>query len=135
MNSRINKWCLVSLLLFLTCIKLILPASAFGKQGVGRIQLQSDSNLIRYYGVASVNSNDPSETWRSAEQRAWAEGLTYLESHIKQVKQSKGLMPEISTEERLLIKQSTKSRGVTYFGDSRVKVALESDISQIARVK
>lgn len=93
----------------------------------GRFEINWSTGKVRFYGTSVVTEGD--ETWRAAEQRAWSDGLSYLQSNLPQALQvglsEAGKVTNATT--------ASSSLHTTYFGDRRIKVSLEADLQTLVR--
>jgi hypothetical protein len=96
----------------------------------GRYEINWSTGKVRFYGVGQIAAGD--DSFRAAEQRAWADGLKAAESHIPKVLSNKlGAVDKLSVEKLSKLSTATVSVSTTYFGDNRVKVLLEAPIQKI----
>ncbi len=116
----------------------VFAGSAFAGQVVDatdRMEINWSTLKIRFYGEAVLNDSD-SDAYKSAERKAWHDGLTYASEAVRNLNVSvnEGLVasPDKLTEDaRKAAKQvstSTSSYNTTYFGDGHVRVHLESTL-------
>ncbi|MCX6124376.1 MAG: hypothetical protein NTV34_06455 [Proteobacteria bacterium] len=97
----------------------------------GRFEVNWSTGKVRFYGTSMV-SDRSEDSWRSAEQRAWGDGLSYLQStpiksmcgHKLKGQQAKALSNPLGL---------VSSVNTTYYGDSRIRVTLESQLDDLLR--
>lgn len=100
-----------------------------------RMEINWSTLKIRFYGEAALSESDP-EAYKSAEKKAWHDGLSYVADAVRNLNVSvnEGLVasPDKLTEDaRKAAKQvstATSSFNTTYYGDGRVRVHLESTL-------
>jgi hypothetical protein len=96
----------------------------------GRYEINWSTGKVRFYGVAKPEADDGD--FRSAEQRAWANGLKAAEKNIPVLLSGRlGKVSQTSPDKLSKLAASTTSVSTTYFGDQRVKVLLESPVHKI----
>jgi hypothetical protein len=96
----------------------------------GQYEINWTTGKIRFYGVAKMEASE--DSLRPAEQRAWADGLRLAEHNIPILMSSRlGGAKRINTEKISKLATDTNSVNTTYFGDTRVKVILETSIQKM----
>ena len=96
----------------------------------GRYEINWSTGKVRFYGVAKPEADEGD--FRSAEQRAWANGLKAAEKNIPALLSGRlGKVSKTSPDKLSKLAASTTSVSTTYFGDQRVKVLLESPVHKI----
>ena len=98
----------------------------------GRFEVNWTQGKIRFYGTAIAKHED-GPSWRVAEQTAWAEGLKYFETNFNKLFASRIGQGRMKVQDKPSLLKSTSSLNTTYYGDDRVKVALEASISEVLR--
>lgn len=94
----------------------------------GRFEWNWSTGNVRYYGTSLSDAND-GKTWRPAEQRAWSDGLAHVEQQLPAVV-AKRVGSDTQVPQRFSkMLSATRSVNTTYFGDSRIKVTLETPFS------
>ena len=106
---------------------------AHGEQFIereGRYEINWSTGKVRFYGVGKLNEAE--DSMRSAEQRAWADGLKSAEKNIPILLSTRlGAVEQSNPEKLSKLASATISIATTYFADSRVKVQLEAPIQKI----
>ncbi len=119
--------------IFLTCATLGLFSSQSQAAAIvektGRFEINWSTGKVRFYGTSLMDPNQ-SNSWRSAEQSAWSDGITYLQKNMPQTLAS-GQNASFSAAKISNPMAVTSSITTTYFGDSRVKVSLESSVPEL----
>lgn len=96
----------------------------------GRYEINWTTGKVRFYGVGKTADGD--DSFRAAEQRAWADGLKTAEAQIPTVLSTRlGAVEKKPLEKLSKLSAATVSVSTTYFGDNRVKVLLEAPIQKI----
>jgi hypothetical protein len=117
------------LLVCMTCFHEAYSANLVERDG--RYEVNWSTGKIRFYGVGKVAADD--SNYRSAEQRAWADGLKAAESDLPVVMKGKlGTRDLVSLDKLSKLMAATTSVSTTYFGDERVKVLLEAPIEKVS---
>ena len=98
----------------------------------GRFEVNWSTGKVRFYGTSMV-SDRTGDSWRSAEQRAWSDGLSYLQS--TPIKSMCGHTPKGLQASKVLSNPLglVSSVNTTYYGDSRIRVTLESQLDDLFR--
>lgn len=99
----------------------------------GRFEWNWSTGNIRYYGTAMSQDGD-GKTWRPAEQRAWSDGLSHVEQQLSAVVAKRLGSPETQVPQRFSkLLGATRSVNTTYYGDSRIKVTLETPFADVIK--
>ena len=99
----------------------------------GRFEWNWSTGNVRYYGT-SLSQETDGKTWRPAEQRAWSDGLAHVEQQLPAGVAKRLGTSDVQVPARFAkLLGATRSVNTTYYGDSRIKVTLETPI--VAAVK
>ena len=115
-------------------LMLTIPYAALGADIVekkGRIEINWTTQRLTYFGE-STSDNNTEVTYREAEQRAWRDGFSYLETALVEAK-AVGMVEDSATSEQWKqlarrIGKATTSINTTYFADGKVRVLLEANV-------
>jgi hypothetical protein len=97
----------------------------------GRFEINWSSGMITFYGQSTLEPSD--EAWRSAEQRAWTDGVTYLETDAPKALAAKWGADAPAEAKLGNSLKLTRSLYTSYFGDKKIKVILEAKLSEVMR--
>lgn len=97
-----------------------------------RIEVDWAHMKLRFYGEAVISDN----TFRSAEQKAWQDGIQYIRSQLKPLRSRHIDSAEINRDavEKEVIQQiisSTYSLNTIYYGNGKVRVQLENALTKV----
>lgn len=96
----------------------------------GRFEWNWSTGNVRYYGT-SLSQESDGKTWRPAEQRAWSDGLAHVEQQLPAVVAKRLGSPEMQVPQKFTkLLGATRSVNTTYYGDSRIKVTLETPFAE-----
>jgi hypothetical protein len=120
---------LASMMIFTSLIDGAFAANLIERDG--RYEVNWTTGKVRFYGVGKLESGETN--YRSAEQRAWADGLRAAEKDLPKVMAERLGTSDSATVEKLSkMSAATTSVTTTYFGDERVKVLLEAPMHKVA---
>lgn len=107
----------------------ILKADIIEKKG--RIEINWTTQRLTYFGEsASDTATEP--TYREAEQRAWRDGFSYLETALVEAKAAGIVEDSLGNEQwkqqAKTIAKASSSINTTYFADGKVRVLLEANV-------
>lgn len=96
-----------------------------------RIEVDWTHMKLRFYGEAFISDS----TFRSAEQSAWQDGIQYMKSQLKLLRNRHSGAGDVNREarEKELLQQlsaSTYSLNTIYYGNGKVRVQLENALTQ-----
>ena len=95
----------------------------------GRFEWNWSTGNVRYYGT-SLSQDTDGKTWRAAEQRAWSDGLAHVEQQLPAVVAKRLGLGDTQVPSRFTkLLGATRSVSTTYYGDSRIKVTLETPLA------
>jgi hypothetical protein len=102
---------------------------------VDRLEINWSTLRIRFYGEASSSASQGEEL-KSAEKKAWQDGLAYIQGAVRDLNVSVNERGEASDEQitadakeaAKAIAKSTSSYSTTYFANGTVRVLLENQL-------
>lgn len=96
----------------------------------GRFEINWSTSKMRFYGTSILDPKQE-DSWRSAEQKAWSDGITYLQQNAPDALSKRSGLSSSEAAKLTNAIAATSSVNTTYFGDSRIKVSLESSIADL----
>lgn len=96
-----------------------------------RVEIDWAHMKLRFYGEAMISD----DSFRSAEQKAWQDGIQYISSQLKHLRGRHLGAPDASREQleknvAAQITTSTYSLNTTYYGNGKVRVQLENALTK-----
>lgn len=118
----------------LCCLAMVLGTpSLFAAQVVeksGRFEINWSTSTVRFYGTSLLDASKD-DSWRIVEQRAWGDGINYVQSNLPAVMATRTGLAGMTPARPANALSSTNSVNTTYYGDSRIKVTLEGQLPQL----